>query len=135
MNIKEKLQIETIKDYVSLQTALFDAFLDKYPSVKVSRTGYLSVTEKDGHIILDNKEWLFHKHGDGVHFTCMYNGVLVDNDRKFDKPNLFCARRLCEYLKSLYKSDLEIDFVEEFIFNLLSAGKIEKVPENLYKLA
>jgi len=134
MNIREKLTIETIEDYVYLQSSLFDAFIKKYPGVKVSKTGYLSVNEKDGFIILNNQEWSFHKHGFGVHFICLSNGVVVDNDREFDKPTLFCARRLFDYLRSVYKSDLEIDSVEEFIFNLQSSGKISKAPENLYKL-
>lgn len=126
------ITIEDIKKFVDLQTALFNLFIKKYPATKVGVV--LTVPERDGIISLDGDEWSFHKHGAGVRFTRFKDGVIVDNDRKFDRPEFFSEGRLMLYLESINNREYEFQEIEDCLLQFKNNGLLYKATDYFYRL-
>ncbi len=92
-----------IADFLTLQRALLTAFFNAYTNVRDMRllldfpkSGAVFVDESD-----ERNEWSFSRHGVGLEFRRLKDGVVVDVERAVDEPRLVTAWRLLEYLGSL----------------------------------
>ena len=127
------ITIVDIQKFVYLQKSLFFAFAKKYPNVRFG-TAVFIVPEKDGVVIADGDEWSFHKHGAGVAFTRLRDGVIVDNDREFDRPEFFNDWRLMSYLESINNREYEFQEIEDCLLQFKKNGLIYKATDYFYRL-
>jgi len=134
--MNNKLSEEMIREFIRLQTLLYESFIQQV-DVKICKNDYISLAPelKMGSIFIDEDEWVYNKHGSGVYFERKSDGVVIDNDRKFNEPNQFSERRISEYLKSINGNKVEVNWhlVKIFLSTLLEQGKI-KLTDNDYGL-
>lgn len=55
------------------------------------------IKDRVGVISFLDSQWAYNKHGCGIRFERDTDGLIVDNDRHFDKPYLFDCWRIEQY--------------------------------------
>jgi hypothetical protein len=99
--------LKKIRELVILQHDLSKEFFDRY--VKLYGYQGLLFAPKHGEINAGGFKWKFTKHGGGVYFSRLNDGLVVDMHKYIEVPDLFDAWRLKQFLKSYGKQLSEED--------------------------
>jgi len=91
-----------IRDFVTAQSALLRIF-------SKNREG------RSGKIVFNGVNWKWQKHGAGVAFTNLSNGVVVDAHKHIDKPNYIDAWRLAYYMETHGTTEILVNDVVQSI--------------------
>lgn len=100
--------LNKVRQLIELQHKLFFDFKKTYPSVK-DYENMLDVP-KHGNLTVTGENWKFTRHGVGLKFERLADGLLVDMHKYVNKPELFDAWRVKHFLLAfnIYLSEKEI---------------------------
>ena len=90
---------DAVRAFADYQRALCRAFQENYP---VCDHNFLTDAPKQGAVTAADEYWEFTRHGKGLRFEAVGNGVVVDvTEGIFAGSEFFDAWRLGEYLESI----------------------------------
>lgn len=110
-----------IKVFISTQEKLIKVLLNEHPEC----TNYILLFNlpKYGKIKVDDSYWNFKKHGAGVEFSSVDDGVIVDVCEHIDQANLFDEWRLSLYLESIHKEAFKL---KDELSDLCESGQVQR---------
>jgi hypothetical protein len=105
--MSKKEILERVKELIRMQDALSRRFIENHLGSRGLEN--LLFAPNHGEINADGFQWKFTKHGGGVLFSRIGDGLTVDMHKHLDNPKIFDAWRLRQFLESfgIYFSEEE----------------------------
>jgi hypothetical protein len=122
----DEIMLNKIRQLTELQRELLLGFKKAYPWVKDYENMF--DVPKHGNLIVIGQDWQFTKHGVGLKFERLVDGLLVDMHKYFDKPELFDASRVKHFLYSYSIRPTEREIFQG-LSKLVERGKLVEEKE------